>query len=77
MPYPNAVPEVLKAAKPLSQLIDKNPAFSDPLRRALAKAQRSTRDTVYLPLASRTRYGTALLDAKTAQPIALLPLDSF
>jgi ribosome biogenesis GTPase len=39
--------------------------------------RRSADDTVYLPLVSRTTFGTALLDAKTAQPLALLALDSF
>ena len=77
MPYDKAVPEVLKAAKPVSQLISKTPAFAAPLQRALAQAGRSEADTVYLPLASRASFGTALLDAKTGQPVALLPLDSF
>ena len=77
MPYDKAVPEVLKAAKPVSQLISKTPAFAAPVQRALAQAQRSEADTVYLPLASRSSFGTVLLDAKTGQPVALLPLDSF
>ena len=77
MPYDKAVPEILKAAKPVAQLISKTPAFAAPLQRALAQAGRSEADTVYLPLASRASFGTALLDAKTGQPVALLPLDSF
>ena len=45
--------------------------------RALADHHRSMDNTVYLPLASRAGFGTALLDATTAQPVAFLPLDSF
>jgi len=47
------------------------------LQKALADHHRSIDNTVYLPLASRAGFGTALLDASTAQPVALLPLDSF
>ena len=75
--YDQAVPEVLKSAKPLALLTAKNPAFAAPVRQALADLRRSADDTVYLPLVSRTSFGTALLDAKTAQPLALLALDSF
>lgn len=75
--FDEALPEVLKAAKPVSQLISKTPAFAAPLRLALAQAKRSEADTAYLPLAGRASFGTALLDAKTGQPVALLPLDSF
>ena len=75
--YDQAAPAVLKAAKPVSQLIAKHPQFADRVQRALADAKHSVEDTVYLPLASRANFGTALLDATTAHPFAVLPLDSF
>ncbi len=75
--YDQAVPAVLKAAKPVSHLIAKAPQFAGPLRRALTDAKHNLDDTVYLPLVSRVNFGTALLDAKSAQPLAVLPLDSF
>jgi hypothetical protein len=61
----------------VTQLIAKHPQFADRVQSALADAKHSADDAVYLPLASRANFGTALLDAKTAQPFAVLPLDSF
>jgi len=77
MDYGKATPEILKAAKPVAALMAAQPAFATPLQKALADHHRSIDNTVYLPLASRAGFGTALLDATTAQPVALLPLDSF
>ena len=75
--YDKAKPAILKAAKPVAVLMAAQPAFAAPLQKALADLHRSTDNTVYLPLASRAGFGTALLDAATAQPVAMLPLDSF
>ena len=75
--YDQAVPAVLKAAKPVSQLLSKYPQFADRVQGALADAKHGVDNTVYLPLASRANFGTVLLDATTAQPLAALPLDSF
>ena len=75
--YEKARPEILKAAKPVAALMAAQPAFAAPLQKALADHHRSIDNTVYLPLASRAGFGTALLDATTAQPVAFLPLDSF
>ena len=77
MPYSHAVPEILKAAKPLGALTAAKPAFAVPLQEALRAHHRTADNTVYLPLASRAGFGTALLDATTGEPVALLPLDSF
>ena len=75
--YQLALPAILKAAKPVSALLTAKPAFAVPLQRALAEHHRTADNTVYLPLASHAGFGTALLDATTAQPVAMLPLDSF
>ena len=77
MDYDKATPAVLKAAKPVAALMAAQPAFAAALQQALADHHRSMDNTVYLPLASRAGFGTALLDATTAQPVAFLPLDSF
>ena len=77
IPYDQAVPAVLKAAKPVSQLLSKYPQFADRVQSAMVDARHGVDDTVYLPLASRANFGTALLDAKTAQAFAVLALDSF
>lgn len=77
MPYSHAVPEILKVAKPISALIAAKPGFATPLQEALHANRRTADTTVYLPLASRAGFGTALLDATTAEPVALLPLDAF
>ena len=75
--YQQALPVILKAAKPVSALLTAKPAFAVPLQQALAEHHRTADNTVYLPLASRAGFGTVLLDAATAQPVAMLPLDSF
>ena len=75
--YEKARPEILKAAKPVAALMAAQPAFAAPLQKALVDHHSSIDNTVYLPLASRAGFGTALLDATTAQPVAFLPLDSF
>ena len=77
MDYDKATPAILKAAKPVAALMAAQPAFAAALQQALADHHRSMDNTVYLPLASRAGFGTALLDATTAQPVAFLPLDSF
>ena len=77
MDYDKAKPEIMKTAKPVAALMAAQPAFAAPLQQALADHNRSIDNTVYLPLASRAGFGTALPDATTAQPVALLPLDSF
>ena len=77
MDYDKAKPEILKAAKPVAALMAAQPAFAASLQQALADSHRTVDNTVYLPLASRAGFGTALLDATTAQPVAFLPLDSF
>lgn len=77
MPYGHAVPDILKAAKPISALTAAKPDFALPLQAALRAHRRTADTTVYLPLASRAGFGTALLDATTAEPVALLPLDAF
>ena len=75
--YDQAVPAVLKAAKPVSQLMAKAPQFAQPVLRALTNAKHQVDDAVYMPLVSRANFGTVLLDAQTAKPLAVLPLDSF
>ncbi len=77
MDYEKATPDILKAAKPVAALMAAQPAFAPALQQALVDHHRSIDNTVYLPLASRAGFGTALLDAATAKPFALLPLDSF
>ena len=67
MPYSHAVPEILKAVKPSSALIAAEPGFATPLQEARHAHGRIADTTVYLPLAIRAGFCTALLDATTAE----------
>ena len=77
-PYEAARAEVLQAAKPVAELKRRFPQRSAEIDAALARAQRSGDQAAYLPLMARKAEGwTVLLDARSAEVIGYLPLDSF
>ena len=70
--------QVLQAAKPASQLRTRFPQRAAEIDAALKQAGRDATQASYLPLQARKADGwTVLLDARTAEVIAYLPLDSF
>ncbi|MCC2673812.1 MAG: pilus assembly protein [Ramlibacter sp.] len=76
--YETGRPQVLKAAKPVSQLTSRFPERAAEIEAALRKAGRNAAQASYLPLIARKAEGwTVLLDSGTAEVIAYLPLDSF
>jgi len=75
--YEQAVPRVLAAAKPVSQLKSRFPAQTGAIDAVMAATGRSVDGLVYLPLVSRKSFWTVLLDARTAQILGFVPLDSF
>lgn len=71
-------PEVLRAARPAAQLKQRFPQQAAEIDAVLRASGRDASQAVYLPLMARKPdVWTTLLDAKTAEPIASLPLDSF
>lgn len=78
IPYETARADVLRAAKPVSELIARKPAMRAALIQALESAGQSD-DAVllYLPLHGRSEFWTVLLDPANARPVAYLPLDPY
>lgn len=78
--YEQAKPEILRVAKPLSNLKSRFPANVDLIDAALksAPANGSTsREVGYIPMAGRDKFWTVLLDLQTTEVIAFVPIDSF
>ena len=75
--YVQAVPDVVKAAKPVSQLKRRFPTQAADIDSVLASAGRRAESVVYLPLVGRKAFWTVFLDPTTAQIVATMPLDSF
>jgi len=76
--YAEARAEVLKAARPATQLQARFPQRAAEIDAALKQAGRTAADTAYLPLIARKAEAwTVLLDGKTAAIVGYLPVDSF
>ena len=69
--------DILRAAKPLASLKSRFPENASEIDQTLQNLGQRPSSVVYLPLAGRKSYWTVLLDAKTAEVLATLPLDSF
>jgi hypothetical protein len=77
-PYPAARDRVLHAARPATELLRRFPKSAASIEDTLRKAGREPAQAAYLPLVARKADAwTVLLDARTAEVIGYLPLDSF
>ncbi len=76
-PYANAVPDILKAAKPVLELKTRFMDQSDAIDRLLQVEGRNSESMLYLPLFGRKAIWTAFLDPVTADVVATFPLDPF
>ncbi|MBL0394719.1 pilus assembly protein [Ramlibacter monticola] len=77
-PYEAARERVLAAAKPVPELKRRFPQRAAAIDAAVRQAGREPSQAAYLPLIARKAEGwTVLLDARTAETIGFLPLDSF
>ena len=77
MPYPDAVAAVKAEAKPLSELLQRKP---DARAAAEAMAQQLGRPVdglLYLPVAGRNLFWTALIDPASGLPLEYLPVDPY
>lgn len=77
MPYEQARQAVRKEAKPISELMNREPRFQPELAQAIKARGVSASEVVYLPLAGRTQFWTVLLQADTVQPFAYLSIDPY
>jgi len=77
MAYAPARVAVLEAAKPVAELKTRLGARAEQLDVAVAKTGQPADTLKYLPLHGRKDFWTALIDGKTAQPLAYLPLDPY
>ena len=76
--YEAAKPRVLQAAKPVAELKSRFPQQAAAIDAALQRTGRSAGEAAYLPLVARKAMAwTVLLDARSAEVIGYLPLDSF
>jgi hypothetical protein len=76
--YPDARQQVLGAAKPVRELVQRFPDSAGEIERAVLDSGRSLDSLVYLPLVGRKSSAwTVLLDAGTAEVVSFIPLDSF
>jgi hypothetical protein len=75
--YEQAVPRILAVARPAIQLSTRFPERKGEIELAVKATGRTADGLQYLPVASRKVYWTALLDARTAQVLGFVPLDSF
>jgi hypothetical protein len=76
--YEQAKPEILKVAKPLSDLKSRFPANADTIDAALKSANgNASRRVGYVPMTGRDKFWTVLIDLHTTEVIAFVPIDSF
>jgi hypothetical protein len=75
--YTLAKPEVLKAGRPVEDLKGRFSAQAGLIDRAIAASGRSPDGLAYVPMIGRQHFWTVLVDAKTADVVTFLPLDSF
>ncbi len=75
--YAASRPEVLAAARPVTELKRRFPARAAEIDGLLADKGQGGSKLVTLPLVGRKSFWTVFLDPATAQVVAFLPLDSF
>ncbi len=77
-PYTAASPEILRAGKPVSELMQRFPSQQQAILNAVSATGRPMEGLVYLPVVARKdAFWTAVLDRQDAKVLAYLPIDSF
>ncbi|GGH52431.1 fimb protein [Comamonas phosphati] len=75
--YTSATAEILKAAKPATELNARFPQKATQIDQAILATGRPAASLRYLPLLDRKAAWTVLIDAVSVKPLGFLPLDSF
>ena len=76
-PYEKAKSQVLARAKPLAELKTRFPANKKEIDSALQAAGHVPIDVGYIPMVGRQTFWTVLVDLRTAEVLAFVPIDSF
>ncbi len=76
-PYDQGIPEILRTAKPATELKTRFPNQREEIERVLAEAGRKPEGLLYLPLVGRKSFWTVFLDPIDAHIVVTMPLDSF
>lgn len=77
MHYEHATRNVLKQAMPIDELMSKEPAQRALIVQAIDAARVLQTEVSYLPLAGRQDFWTVLINARTGEPFAYLPIDPY
>jgi hypothetical protein len=75
--YAAGTVDVLKNAKPVTELKSRFPTLVHDIDSTLAATGRKSDTLVYLPMIGRKSYWTVFLDPISAEVLGFLPLDSF
>ena len=76
-PYASALPEILKEAKPVSQLKARFANQASEIDRVVSTAGGNPQTVLYLPLIGRDHFWTVFVDPVDAHIVATMPLDPF
>jgi hypothetical protein len=76
-PYEKARPQILAQARPLAELKARFPANKKEIDGALQASGHLPIGIGYIPMVGRQTFWTVLIDLKTAEVLAFVPIDSF
>lgn len=76
-PYEKAKSQILARAKPLAELKARFPANKNEIDSALQAAGHVPIGVGYIPMVGRQTFWTVLIDLRTAEVLAFVPIDSF
>jgi len=77
MPYADAVAAVKAEARPLSELLQRKPDARPAAEAMAQKLGRPLDGLLYLPVAGRNLFWTALIDPASGMPLEYLPVDPY
>jgi hypothetical protein len=75
VPYADVAVDVLKKAKPLSELVRAKPDSKAEVEAFVARSARAQSDLAYVPLTGRGDSATAVVDAHDARIIGFIPIN--
>lgn len=76
-PYEKSTQQVLARAKPLAELTARFPADKKQIDKALQDSGNVAIGVGYIPMVGRQSFWTVLINLKTAEVLAFVPIDSF
>lgn len=77
VPYASQVAQIMARARTLPELRSRHPQAADPLDAAVARTGYGDDALRWLPVKARDGFWTALVDARSGEPLAYLPLDPY